>query len=69
MLACRLAWNRDRHLRVDVVVDLDVVLALMRAQQPTHVPYDPALPRQWEREEKRVERGTFEPFAEGRRPR
>ena len=48
----------------DVVVELDVVLALVGAKEAPDVLDDSSLEGQWEREEQGVERGPVEAFAE-----
>ena len=54
----------DGDAAVDVVVELDVVLAFMASQQPADVLHDAALEREREREEQGVELGPVEPFTE-----
>lgn len=54
----------DGDASVDVVVELDVMLSLMRAQESSDVLDDPALERQREGEEQRVELGPNEALPE-----
>ena len=54
----------EHGARVEVVVDLDVGLDVVGAQDPSEVLHDPALEREREREEQGVETGAVEPFAE-----
>jgi hypothetical protein len=54
----------DGDATVDVVVELDVVLAGMGTQEPADVLDDAAFESEWEREEQGVQLGPVEPLAE-----
>jgi hypothetical protein len=54
----------DRDAAIDVVVEFDVVLAFVGAQQPADALHDATLEREREREEQGVELGPVEPFTE-----
>ena len=54
----------DRDAGIDVVVELDVVLAFVGSQEPSDVLDDAAFEREGEGEEQRVELGPVEAFAE-----
>ena len=55
---------QDGDAGIDVVVDIDVMLALVGAQESSDVLHDPTLEGEREREEQRVECGPVESFAE-----
>jgi hypothetical protein len=55
---------QDRYLDVDVVVELDVVLAISLAEEPSDVLHDPSLESQREGQEQGLERGPVEALTE-----